>query len=101
MFAVIYSFHVKSGQEKKFVKAWKELTKLIYKFENGLGSRLHKHTKQEYIAYAQWPDRITWANAGSNLPDKANNIRQNMKTSCETIKTVYELDVIDDLLKFN
>lgn len=99
MFTVIYLFEVKEGQEQLFEKAWRDLTLFIYEYEGSLGSRLHKQNASTYIGYAQWPDEYTWENSGSNLPEESNTIREIMKSSCKEIKTLYKLDVTDDLLK--
>jgi len=98
MFTVIYSFKVIPTQAKSFEKAWKELTVLIYKYEGSLGSRLHKQSPLHYIAYAQWPDKNTWENSGYKLPKAAKEISRIMRESCQKIETLYELDVIEDLL---
>ena len=68
-------------------------------YEGGLGSRLHKQNNNQYIAYAQWPDKLTWENAGNNLPEKSKSIRQSMREACQLIETLYKLDVVDELLK--
>ena len=99
MFIAIYYFKIKSEQETQFIRSWEELTKLIYQYENSLGSRLHKKTDNEFIAYAQWPDKKTWKNAGKNLPDSANVFGQEMKEACTEIRTDHELEVISDLLE--
>ena len=101
MFAVIYRFNVHPGKEVEFEDAWEHLTKLILEYEGSLGSRLHRNENGEYIAYAQWPDRETWLNAGSNLPAAAEGYRKNMRESCQSIETLHELDPINDLLEFN
>ena len=62
MRTIIYQFKVKELLNEEFINAWKELTELIYKYENSLGSRLHKKDDQTYIAYAQWPDKYTMEN---------------------------------------
>lgn len=98
MFTVIYSFTVKDDQTEIFENAWKELTLLIFKHEGSLGSRLHKKTKTNYIAYAQWPEKKTWSNSGSKMPPLSGEIRKTMKESCSSIETLYELDVVTDLL---
>lgn len=98
MFTVIYSFNVKPEQTIKFEKAWKDLTTLIHKHEASLGSRLHTQSQNSYIAYAQWSDRETWKNSGNNMPSEAVQIRKNMKDSCNSIETLFELDVVADLL---
>ena len=98
MFTVIYSFHVKTGQQQTFEKAWAELTALIYENEGSLGSRLHRKDDNQYIAYAQWPNRERWQNSGARLPKESEVIRSAMRGSCEKIETLFELDVVNDLL---
>lgn len=98
MFTVIYSFEVHPGMEETFIEGWKELTFLIRDYEGGLGSRLHQLSDNEYLAYAQWPDRKAWEEAGGNLPDEAQVWRDKMKSSCVKIETKYELTVVEDLL---
>lgn len=99
MFSVIYTFKVKPGKETELIEGWTNLTKLIYSHEGSLGSRLHKTMKGDFVAYAQWPDKDTWKNAGSNLPPEADRFRQMMKASCESILTEYEMEVVTDLIK--
>jgi heme-degrading monooxygenase HmoA len=99
MFSVIYSFQVKPGCIQKFETAWRNMTVLIREYEGSLGSRLHKQDKLHYMAYAQWPDRDTWKNSGGNLPEISKNISKTMKESCVKIETLFELEVVDDLLK--
>jgi len=99
MFTVIYSFQVIAGKEDLFEKSWHELTELIYQYEGSLGSRLHLQSPQRYIGYAQWPDKTTWNNSGSKLPESASEIRNTLRQSCVTIETLFELEVKDDLLK--
>ena len=99
MFTVIYSFKVKGNQSEVFEKAWKELTLLIYEFEGSMGSRLHKSAENNYIGYAQWPDKNTWENSGNHLPEIATEIRKTMKSACTSIEVLHELEVVDDLLE--
>lgn len=99
MFCVIYSFEVKEGYNAQFEYAWSELTKLIYKYEGSLGSRLHKNSPQSYVAYAQWPDRLTWENFGNNLPENAKSLSTQMFEACSEREIVSELEMLDDLLK--
>ncbi|WP_418508862.1 antibiotic biosynthesis monooxygenase family protein [Corallibacter sp.] len=99
MYIVLYTFKIKKDHKEDFIKAWKGLTKLIYKHEGSLGSRLHKKDTLTYIAYAQWPDKTTFDNAGKNLPQEAEHFRCLMKASCEKVDIIEKLDVIEDLLK--
>ena len=99
MFIAIYQFEVKENKTTQFIEAWEELTQLIYEYEGSLGSRLHKEKDNNYIAYAQWPDRETWENSGSKLPNSADDVRAQMKEACIKIETLHELEYVKDLLK--
>jgi heme-degrading monooxygenase HmoA len=99
MFAVIYSFKVKEGKEAQFKESWSGLTKLIYEFEGSYGSRLHRKSDTEFLAYALWPNRQTWEESGEKLPEAANEHRTNMRDACFSIETIEELEVEEDLLK--
>lgn len=101
MFAVIYSFTIKPERAAQFINAWKEMTQLIKAFEGGLGSRLHKKSETEYIAYAQWPSREKWKNAGGNLPKEAELVSQAMRECCIESKTIHELEMLEDLLEYD
>lgn len=98
MFTPIYHFEVKSGQEKTFIEAWRQLTELIMKYEGALGSRLHRSSDGSFVAYAQWPNRALWENSGSKLPPEAVEWRIQIKDCCDSIRTIHELEVVMDLL---
>jgi len=99
MFIAIYKFQVKPGCETQLEDSWGALTDLIYRHEGSLGSRLHRDEEGSYIAYAQWPDRETWASADNLPPDLADPVSQKMRESCDKIETIYKLEVTDDRLK--
>ncbi len=99
MFVVIYQFEVKNEQSAKFIKLWHKLTQLIKTHAHSLGSRLHQKNENVYIAYAQWPDQMTFKNSGENLPSSVNEIRQQMRNVCTTITRLHELKLVDDLLQ--
>jgi heme-degrading monooxygenase HmoA len=99
MFIAIYTFNVLPGREADFRKGWRKMTELIYEHENSLGSRLHHAGGDLYVAYAQWPDRQTWEQAGGHLPASADDARKLMRESCSEISTSHELEMLDDLLK--
>lgn len=96
MFAVIYSFKVKPGLESTFERAWKEVSRLVKIYEGGINTVLHKKCNLHYIAYMQWPDENTWQLAGKNMPLTSNKIRKFMQDSCNSIETLFKLDVVDD-----
>lgn len=98
MFCVIYEFTVMPEKEAEFKSAWHDLTLKIQSIRGGLGSRLHKKIDENnlWIAYAQWPNRETWQNRSSN--EALTKLRNVLVNTCVSIRTVYELDVVDDLL---
>jgi heme-degrading monooxygenase HmoA len=98
MYSVLYEFKVKPEMEEQFVKSWSALTKLIYKHEGSLGSRLHKKSDLEYIAYALWPNKAKFNAIHNNLPDTAIAYRDTMRASCNTVGIMYQCEVIEDLL---
>ena len=99
MHIVMYLFVVKKNHEKQFVDSWKGLTSLIYKYHGSLGSRLHKKSSFEYIAYAQWPNKDKFeAASGGELPQEANKHRDLMRLACDKIEVINKFDVVEDLL---
>jgi heme-degrading monooxygenase HmoA len=101
-FCAIYKMVLKEGStesdELEFIDAWQKMTELIRDYEGGLGSRLHKSEKGEFIAYTQWPDKETWFTAGRKLPKEAEEVRNVMREKCSSIETIHELSVVSDLL---
>lgn len=99
MTTIIYLFQIKVNQEEQFLIAWKEMTNLIYQYENSLGSKLFKQKDDTYIATAQWPDEFTWKKSGNNIPAEAKFIRAKMKDTCEKIEILYEFNLVADLIR--
>lgn len=98
MFAVIYSFEVKQGCDNTFIEGWEGMTKLIYKYCDSLGSRLHKESEGKYIAYAYWPSEEIWQNSSAKLPAGADKYRNQMRESCISSETIHKLNTVTDLL---
>lgn len=96
MYTILYEFIVKQGKEKEFIESWKSVTQLYIQHGNGLGSRLHLVGDQTYIAYAQWPNSDTRENA--TLPFEKEAIGEQMRATCNSIKVVYRMNVVEDLL---
>ena len=59
-FAVIYRWRLHPGKERVFLAAWEEVTKQLMERRGALGSRLHQADDGTWVAYAQWPDRVSW-----------------------------------------
>ena len=99
MFCVIYRFTVKPDREAQFRRHWLAVTRWHTRNAGSLGSRLHRADTGEHIGYAQWPCRRVWERqrAGSDPDLQAH--RRAMRTCCESIEVVYELETMDDLLR--
>ena len=99
MFCVIYRFTVKPDHEAEFRRHWLAVTKWFHDHAGGLGSRLHRAHANEFIAYAQWPDRQTWEGQRGRSDAELEAQRQAMRACCEMTEVVYELEVTDDRLQ--
>lgn len=99
LFVVIYTFKVKAEQKVKFRQNWNSLPHLIYHYEGSLGSRLHQEKDLPYLAYAQWPSKKDWEDAGKKRPPAADVFRRGLRDSCDEINTNHQLELIDDLLE--
>ena len=103
MFVVIYEFEVKEGMEKEFEENWAIVTDAIRRTCSSLGSRLHRPTSGEggsFIAYAQWPTEEIY-DRGLQIQlftEEELLARENMKSCCQTIKTLHRLNVVNDRL---
>lgn len=97
MFCVLYELKIKPGFEQKFLVAWHSVTQSVITTNGSLGARLHKADYGPYIAYAVWPDRVTWE-AGHHAIE-AEALRMHLGAWLDEVPTVLmKLDVIDDLL---
>jgi heme-degrading monooxygenase HmoA len=98
MFAVIYRWKAKPGTEDEFRTAWRALTEAIAARYGTSGSRLHRAANDEYVAYAVWPSRARWEEAGKG-PSADPDAGARMRACIETSHDAEPLAVIDDLLK--
>ena len=101
MFVVMFEFVVKTGYEEQFLSAWPKTTQGIFLFKGSLGSRLHRHKNDTFIAYAQWPDEETYRQAAKiEMSAAYEQQRQLMRESLnlESTKTLYEMEVEIDYL---
>lgn len=101
MFSVVYEFDVIADKENDFKLLWRQLTIEIKTHRGGLGSRLHKvvASQNKWIAYAEWPSRTLWLDRTKSNP-VIDQLSNQLKATCHSIQTIYELEVIDDLLVF-
>lgn len=60
-FTVIYRWRLHPGQEALFREHWARNSQEFIRRCGALGSRLHQADDGTWVAYAQWPDRETWA----------------------------------------
>jgi heme-degrading monooxygenase HmoA len=96
MFVVVYRFRVREGSEELFQQAWEKRTHEIAERNGGLGSRLHRTEDGAFIAYAQWPSREVWQEAGKDTADT--DARRAVADTLVGAEVVFEMDVIQDLL---
>jgi heme-degrading monooxygenase HmoA len=99
MFSILYKFTVKPGYEDQFCHHWSAVTQWYYRNAGSLGSRLHRASTGEYIAYAQWQTREQWEQQGEMSDAELHRHRQAMREACTDITVLYELDVVDDWLR--
>src|SRR4051812_48295788 len=98
MYIIIYRFTPKADQEAKFIESWKKVTDGIYQYRGSLGSRLHKDTAGNWIAYAQWPSKEAFEKKVEVPFDHTESLKSLMAT-LEKSEVLYELSVVEDLLK--
>ena len=97
MFAVIYNFKVKPELDPEFQKLWHEGTLFIRQERNSLGSRFHKVSDGQFVAYALWPSREMWKNPAPSSP-KLKETLAKMNSCLSETEVIFELEVTDDLL---
>lgn len=97
MYILIYKFTIKTQREKDFVESWRMVTEGIRKHRGSLGSRLHKDSAGKWIAYAQWPSKEV-SERIIEMPDQHRHWFKKMTDSLEKMETLFEMDVVEDLL---
>ena len=98
MFIALYRWRVKGGREDRFREGWRRLTEGIYRRRGSYGSRLHRAEDGTWVAYAQWPDRESWAaSCGAAAADA--EASEMMRDSIEVSHPPVLMEVADDLLK--
>jgi quinol monooxygenase YgiN len=102
MVRVIYRWRVKSGEEEKFIQAWRQGTAAIRAKVIGAGGSLLMrscHDRSEFMALACWNSREDWqafaADSDSAPPDP--EAFRVMGAVCEHLSTEI-LEEIADLL---
>jgi quinol monooxygenase YgiN len=98
MYAVIYHFQVKTGREEEFRRLWRQLTDILRAASQEYGARLHAAEHGVFIAYTQWPSRQAYEKAPPLSPD-ATRLRGTMLETCEDIRGIHQMEVIEDFLR--
>jgi hypothetical protein len=57
MFAVIYRFKLKPGQETKYIECWNKIASYFIEKMEAIGSCLHKGDDNLWVAYSRWPSK--------------------------------------------
>jgi heme-degrading monooxygenase HmoA len=95
VFAVIYRWRLKAGQEERFAAAWERVTRAIHAQCGSYGSRLHRCQDGLWVAYALWPDAVT-RGACEGADDEG--VREMQSAAEELVETI-ECEVVRDLLE--
>jgi len=96
MFCVIDKFTVKPGYADQFRHHWSAVTQWYYRNAESLGSRLHRASTGEFIAYAQWQSWAHWEQYRDRSDAALQHHRQTMRDACEQIEVLDELETTDD-----
>jgi heme-degrading monooxygenase HmoA len=99
MFCILYRFTVRPSYEDAFCQSWAAVTQWFYQHAGSLGSRLHRASTGEFIAYAQWQTRAQWEQQRNRSDAELHTHRQAMREACTEIEVLYELEVMDDWLR--
>lgn len=97
MFYVTYRWRLKRNCEMQFIETWCKLTKLIRDQRGGLGSRLHRCEDGTWLAYAKWPDRLTWEKA-MDMPSVDEQLSEQMQLFITRRYPPVALDPVADFL---
>jgi heme-degrading monooxygenase HmoA len=98
MFAVLYHWKLKPGAEASFREAWRSMTEAIVVRSGTGGSRLHRTDDDHFVAYAVWPSRQAWEDAGK-LPSADPAAGAKMRDCIEESLATTALYLVDDLLR--
>ncbi len=82
--------------EEELIQSWVAMTQMIKHNANGKGSRLHKDQNGNYVAYANWSSSADWQRAKPFLPQDSETLSQQMRDSCNSIQTFFQLNEIAD-----
>lgn len=72
-FYVMYQFQVSPEKEEQFVEAWGKLTAEVRLRFESFGCNLHL-VENGFIAYAQWPDQISWKSFWGEREEKIDTL---------------------------
>src|SRR5688500_7109254 len=95
-FAVLYRWKVQPDREEAFIAAWRGHT-AAYMTIGALGSRLHRGDDGALYAYAEWPSREAWENAGARSPVDVATAA--LMRDCTLEFEARPLEVVADLLR--
>ncbi len=98
MYAIVIEFRVKESCERDFIRYWNQTTQYFLAHHGSLGSRLHKSENGMYVAYAFWPDKITYDSAhkgGHDCPSRE-KMRGTLVDSAPTI--LHKMNMMSDFI---
>lgn len=97
MFAVLYRFTIKPESEAVFTRLWTEATKEIKAHHKHKGSRLHKSSEGEWLAYTVWESQEKWELRNEG-PESLKKAISGMSQHINSVEQLFKMDVVGDLL---
>ncbi len=94
MYALVYRWRLKPGEEQSFAAAWASMTDTIQEQCGSFGSRLHSCEDGTWIAYAVWPDAATFEACSPHNPAAGEAMAAAVSENFEP----FRLTVVDDRL---
>ncbi len=101
IYTYIYRWKIKNGKSDDFINSWKNITDYYLEHHNSLGSRLHYIGQNEYIAYANWPNKEARNIAFNSNNDKIKIDEKMMKDAILKSYDIIQSSLISDKLRFN
>lgn len=96
MFAVVYRWRIKPGQDQRFTEGWQRVTLAIQQRCGSYGSRLHVAEDGLRVAYARWPDDETRLRCEHGEVEGAEMMRHSIAESLPELRLVIDVDLLSE-----
>ena len=96
MFAVVYRWRLRPGQEQRFVEGWTRVTQAILAECGSYGSRLHRSPDGTWVAYARWPDATTRDACRHSETEGSSMMREAVEEEFDEITLEISVDLLNE-----